>query len=610
MKIAVIGCSHGELDRIYDDINEIEKNDKIFIDLVIICGDFQSIRNEYDMQCIAVPHKYRNLGTFHKYYSGERIAPKVTLFVGGNHEASNHLQTLAFGGWVAKNIYYLGYANVLRYKGLRIAGLSGIHQRSDTSFGHFERLPFDESTKRSAYHMRQSDVYKIMQLSNESQHNSDQTQQPIDIFISHDWPLNIHSCGDVNDLLRRKKHFLNDIRNNCLGNPLLEPLVRYLKPRHWFSAHLHVRFEALINHTSDCKIQTKFLALDKVLGNRKYLEIIDIEPTVPSNEDGLQYDAEWLAILKSTDKLLSIEKKCSVPALWSKLHSVTQENIDQVIHKFQNDLKIPENFEMSEPAINGLHNDNDPKRLRNFTNPQTTQFCAKLGITDPIAAIIDSMKPIPNPDQISISDDEEEEELSDENPQKRHKLDDNIDGGNVFFIDRKGDNDEKGDHFCDSVENIEKNETNITSYQIQGTDTQNDMIDITIENQNLGSKQVEPIMASTSNVSNETLTKRQLKRRADKLKKQRELKQLEKLDSIKKPNINETNKKLKKLEIKKASEARRKLILERLEWVKANLVMKSESALIDVLSIDKLSLETKPQTESSAQQSSQLIELE
>jgi hypothetical protein len=85
---------------------------------------------------------------------------------------------------------------------------------------------------------------------------------------------------------------------------------------------------------------------------------------------------------------------------------------------------------------------------------------------------------------------------------------------------------------------------------------------------------------------------------------------LEKLDSIKKPNINETNKKLKKLEIKKASEARRKLILERLEWVKANLVMKSESALIDVLSIDKLSLETKPQTESSAQQSSQLIELE
>jgi hypothetical protein len=276
-----------------------------------------------------------------------------------------------------------------------------------------------------------------------------------------------------------------------------------------------------------------------------------------------------------------------------------------VIHKFQNDLKIPENFEMSEPAINGLHNDSDPKRLRNFTNPQTTQFCAKLGITDPIAAIIDSMKPIPNPDQISISDDEEEE-LSDENPQKRHKLDDNIDGGNVFFIDRKGDN-EKGDHFCDSVEKIEKNETNITSYQIQGTDTQNDMIDITIENQNSGSKQVEPIMASTSNVNNETLSKRQLKRRADKSRKQREFKQLEKLDNIKKSNINEiNNKKLKKLENKKASEARRKLILERLEWVKANLVMKNESALIDVLSIDKLSLETIPQTESSSQQSSQL----
>lgn len=30
------------------------------------------------------------------------------MFIGGNHEASNHLQELPYGGWVAPNIYYLG----------------------------------------------------------------------------------------------------------------------------------------------------------------------------------------------------------------------------------------------------------------------------------------------------------------------------------------------------------------------------------------------------------------------------------------------------------------------------------------------------------------------
>ena len=34
----------------------------------------------------------------------------MTIFVGGNHEASNYLQELPYGGWVAPNIYYLGYA--------------------------------------------------------------------------------------------------------------------------------------------------------------------------------------------------------------------------------------------------------------------------------------------------------------------------------------------------------------------------------------------------------------------------------------------------------------------------------------------------------------------
>lgn len=46
--------------------------------------------------------------------------------VGGNHEASNHLWELHYGGWVAPNIYYLGAAGVVNFGGVRIAGLTGI----------------------------------------------------------------------------------------------------------------------------------------------------------------------------------------------------------------------------------------------------------------------------------------------------------------------------------------------------------------------------------------------------------------------------------------------------------------------------------------------------
>ena len=43
-----------------------------------------------------------------RYYNGEKKAPILTIFIGGNHEASNYLQELTYGGWVAPNIYFLG----------------------------------------------------------------------------------------------------------------------------------------------------------------------------------------------------------------------------------------------------------------------------------------------------------------------------------------------------------------------------------------------------------------------------------------------------------------------------------------------------------------------
>lgn len=66
MKIAVEGCCHGELDKIYETIGYLEKKEGVRVDLLLCCGDFQAVRNEGDMKCMAVPAKYRTMQTFYK----------------------------------------------------------------------------------------------------------------------------------------------------------------------------------------------------------------------------------------------------------------------------------------------------------------------------------------------------------------------------------------------------------------------------------------------------------------------------------------------------------------------------------------------------------------
>lgn len=101
---------------------------------------------------------------YSRYYSGEKTAPVLTIFIGGNHEASNYLQELPYGGWVAPNIYYMGYAGVLNVGGIRIAGISGIFKAQDLLAGHFELPPYNGSTIRSVYHIRNLEVFRLKQV--------------------------------------------------------------------------------------------------------------------------------------------------------------------------------------------------------------------------------------------------------------------------------------------------------------------------------------------------------------------------------------------------------------------------------------------------------------
>ena len=138
-------------------------------------------------------------------------------------------------------------------------------------------------------------------------------RQPIDIFVSHDWPRGISKHGDEAQLLRVKPFLRSEIASGAFGSEPGERLLAQLKPRYWFSAHMHCRFAAIVHH-QDGK-QTRFLALDKVLPDRDFLQVLDIPVTQHSDNPlpGLTYDLEWLALLRRTNPLVSLTRYAHVP---------------------------------------------------------------------------------------------------------------------------------------------------------------------------------------------------------------------------------------------------------------------------------------------------------
>ncbi|XP_042395988.1 lariat debranching enzyme-like [Zingiber officinale] len=295
MKIAVEGCLHGELDKVYATIQHIEQVENTKIDLLLCCGDFQAVRNENDLESLSCPPKYRSMNSFWKYYSGQAVAPVPTIFIGGNHEASNYLWELYYGGWAAPNIYFLGYSGVIKFGNIRIGGLSGIYKSGHYHLGHFERPPYTDRDLRSVYHIREYDVMKLKQI-----------KDPIDVFMSHDWPVGIYEYGNSKRLVQHKPFFKEEIEKRTLGSMPAAELLSQLKPQYWFSAHLHCKFSAVVKHKEDDSI-TKFLALDKCLPGRSFLQIIDINSNSGPHE--IHYDDEWLAITRKFNSVFPLSRK-------------------------------------------------------------------------------------------------------------------------------------------------------------------------------------------------------------------------------------------------------------------------------------------------------------
>lgn len=482
MRIAVEGCGHGVLHEIYASVAKAcELKGWPGVDLLIIGGDFQAVRNASDLKAVSMPSKYYAMHDFHEYYSRARKAPYLTIFIGGNHEASNYMWELYYGGWAAPNIYYMGAANVVRVGPLRIAGLSGIWKNYNYKKPHYERLPYNSDDVRSIYHVRELDVRKLLQI---------RTQ--VDVGLSHDWPRGIEWKGNYQQLFRYKPDFEQEAKDGTLGSVAARVVMERLRPAYWFSAHMHAKFSAVWEHAdahnepasdvrsdsvptavangeiglgmvhaksadapkNDAEIDlemeddedatpvtttnpteetgapctmnapevpedvrrllpesfarpemkeisrlpfpkditnrtTRFLALDKCLPKRSFLQLLEITPHVSGAEIvrplRLAYDQEWLAITRVFAHELQVGNAFAhVPpdrgdAFYRPLIEKEMQWIEENIVK-TGKMAIPDDFEQTAPTYQpefGIHVQDGPKE---YTNPHTQAFCELLQI--------------------------------------------------------------------------------------------------------------------------------------------------------------------------------------------------------------------------------------
>lgn len=430
LKIAIVGCGHGQLDTIYATA-EVECTERGWdlsdLDFLVICGDFQAVRNDMDLNCMSVPHRYRKLGDFHRYYSGAARAPVLTLVIGGNHEASNYFFELYHGGWLAPNIYYLGAAGVVRYGPWRIAGISGIYDSRDYQKPHTERLPYNGDDIRSVYHVRAYDVQRLL------------LHSPADIMLSHDWPAWVELFGDHKSLYAMKPHFLTSALADRLGSKPSTRLLDQLRPSYWFSGHMHVHFSASIDLQEHRGIQdsvqrlkglpeklkpvlarsfrdkiifpppsssghlttnkTEFLALDKV-GSPTYrwlrVKSLDEQPhshgisshiaqRTAEGKFSLQYDEEWLAITRACAPALRVPDPDTlvVPPSGNKISAKDLDEHRDWVRKNVVEkglLGIPLNFQRHAPVQSPDLVVSPNQQPLEYPNQQTAQFCDLLQI--------------------------------------------------------------------------------------------------------------------------------------------------------------------------------------------------------------------------------------
>ena len=136
---------------------------------------------------------------------------------------------------------------------------------------------------------------------------------------------------------------------------------------------------------------TSFLALDKCLPHRKFLQVLEIEPISIHNPPAtshpytLCYDREWLAITRIfASELVLGDPSSRVPQDRGEKHYQALIDTEELWVERNlvesGKMTIPENFERTAPVYDPEVGIGTKEQPLEYTNPQTAQFCDLVGI--------------------------------------------------------------------------------------------------------------------------------------------------------------------------------------------------------------------------------------
>lgn len=230
LTFAAVGDVHGQMRAMVRLLEGMERRLGRALDFVLQVGDFEPHRGEDDLATMAAPQKYRKLGDFAAFHEGAAIFPWPVHFIGGNHEPHGFLDRMPLGGEVAPRCRYLGRVGALEIAGLRVVGLSGIHDEGTYQRG---RPPIEDirtTSLKSYVGFTEHEVQRAAELG------------PADVLLLHEWPEGLVEAPSLAELAAQGR----PLTHREIGNAPARMLIELLQPKLVLCGHMHERRRAEI----------------------------------------------------------------------------------------------------------------------------------------------------------------------------------------------------------------------------------------------------------------------------------------------------------------------------------------------------------------------------
>jgi len=211
--ICVAGDVHGALDRLYADVLGFETALGVRFDWVLQVGDLGVWPNPFRADRAT---QKRGVGDFPAWWLEHRRAPRPTLFVQGNHEDFQWLDTQPTRQIIG-NLHWLPNGETFDLGGLVVGGVGGCYGKRD-----YQR-PTGILQGRQRRHYTREQIDRLL------------TNHNVDVLLTHDAPAGV----------RFPEHRYRD--GWVLEAQGLDELVRRLRPRLMCFGHHHVRFDSEVH---------------------------------------------------------------------------------------------------------------------------------------------------------------------------------------------------------------------------------------------------------------------------------------------------------------------------------------------------------------------------